>query len=279
MPLVELARAKVNLALHVLGRRGDGYHELDSLVAFAAIADKLTFEKAGQLAFEVNGPFAAAVPSDENNLVLKAAVAFADLFPGRPESFRIRLEKNLPVAAGLGGGSADAAAVLRALARFFEIDVGDPCISAAAFKLGADVPACLVSRASRMRGGGEIVEPLAGFIPRDALLVYPGCTLLAGDVFRALEMPHERKAYPPIPDVMELNSARNDLTAPATRLAPVIEDVLTELECQPGLELARMSGSGATCFGLFTSGGDAEAAADRIAARHPDWWCRATKLG
>lgn len=278
MPLVELARAKVNLALHVLGRRSDGYHELDSLVAFAAIADKLTFENAGRLALEVTGPFAAAVPRDESNLVVKAAAALSDIFPGRLGSFRIRLEKNLPVAAGLGGGSADAAAALRALARLFEIDVGDPGISAAAFKLGADVPVCLVSRASRMRGGGEIVEPLEDFIPRDALLVHPGCALLTGDVFRALEMSHGAKAFPPIPNGMELNSGRNDLTAPATRLAPVIEDVLTELECQPGLELARMSGSGATCFGLFKSEVDAEGAADRIAARHPDWWCRATRL-
>jgi 4-diphosphocytidyl-2-C-methyl-D-erythritol kinase len=278
MPLVELARAKVNLALHVLGRRSDGYHELDSLVAFATVADKLTFERGGRLSFEVTGPFAASVPRDESNLVVKAAAALSDLYPGRLGSFRIRLEKNLPVAAGLGGGSADAAAVLRALARLSEIDVGDPGISAAAFKLGADVPVCLVSRASRMSGGGEIVEPLEDFIPRDALLIHPGRALPTGDVFRALEMSHGAKAFPPIPDGMDFATGRNDLTAPATKLAPVIAEVLTELERQPGLELARMSGSGAACFGLFKSGDDTQAAADRIGARHPDWWCRATRL-
>jgi 4-diphosphocytidyl-2-C-methyl-D-erythritol kinase len=268
--VTERARAKVNLALHVLGRRPDGYHDLHSTVAFAEIADRLTLEEADRFELAVSGPFAQHVPQGDDNLAVKAAVALSRAFGRALPPVRIALEMNLPVASGLGGGSADAAAVLRGLTRLLAIDCRLEALHEIAMALGADVPVCLRSCASTIRGIGEIVEPIGAFRPRHVLLVNPGVTLRTAAVFREFE-PASGGAAP--------NPCRNDLTAAAVRLAPIIGDVLGELKRHPGVEQARMSGSGATCFGLFSSSHAAEEACEHIAGIHPDWWCRATVLG
>jgi 4-diphosphocytidyl-2-C-methyl-D-erythritol kinase len=271
MPLVvtELARAKVNLTLRLTGRRSDGYHLLDSIIAFADVGDRLNFEEARRFELTVTGPFAPHMPKGEDNLVARAARAFSTACGGPPHSMRIALEKNLPVASGLGGGSADAAATLRGLAKLFAFDAGEAALDEIAATLGADVPVCLTSRASHVRGIGEIVEPITDFAPRHAVLVNPGVAVGTADVFRELNFTGEAQGRDP---------CRNDLTAAAIKLAPVIGDVLDELKRRPGVELARMSGSGATCFGLFPSPDMATEAAKEIAANHPGWWCRATIL-
>ena len=267
--VVERARAKVNLSLRVLGRRADGYHELDSVVAFADIADELTFAKADRFELTLTGAFAAHVPRGADNLVVKAAAALSPALGTAMVPVRITLEKNLPAASGLGGGSADAAAVLRGLARLFGIENHTREVNGIAAALGADVPVCLRSSACRIRGVGEIIEPMASFSPVHAVLVNPGVALGTQAVFRELHLTLGRMTDAP---------SCNDLLAPAMRLAPVIGDVLAELERQQGLERAGMSGSGATCFGLFPSADLAEEASRRTAAAHPAWWCRATVL-
>jgi 4-diphosphocytidyl-2-C-methyl-D-erythritol kinase len=275
-PYTEFAPAKINLALHVLGRRADLYHEIDSLVAFADAGDRLSFKPSSRMELVVSGPFAAAVPGDESNLVLKAARLMERDFPGRIPSLRIALEKNLPVAAGIGGGSADAAACLRALARLSGI--GADALRSLALALGADVPVCLLSQASRMRGVGGELSRLSDFEPHHAVLVNPGVMVKTPDIFAALALAPGAVAFAPIPSPWALDSLRNDLTACAIRIAPEIETVLRELQRQPQVQLARMSGSGATCFGLCVSADAAQAAAHAIVRDHPAWWVRATVL-
>jgi 4-diphosphocytidyl-2-C-methyl-D-erythritol kinase len=275
-PYTEFAPAKINLALHVLGRRADLYHEIDSLVAFADAGDLLSFEPSPRMELVVSGPFAAAVPGDESNLVLKAAGLMEKNFPGRVPSLRIVLEKNLPVAAGIGGGSADAAACLRALARLSGI--GADRLRSLALALGADVPVCLLSQASRMRGAGGELSRLSDFEPHHAVLVNPGVMVKTPDIFAALALAPGAGAFAPIPSPWTLDVLRNDLTASAIRIAPEIETVLRKLQLQPQVQLARMSGSGATCFGLCFSAEAAQTAAHAIARDHPAWWVRATVL-
>lgn len=270
-PHTEHARAKVNLALHVLGRRADGFHELDSIVAFADVADILTFVPAAEFTLEAAGPFAAHLPAGEDNIAVKAARAFAAAFR-RHQPCRIRLEKHLPVASGIGGGSADAAAVLRGLARLAGIDDD---LHDLAMTLGADVPVCLAGRASRMRGAGEHLEPIAGFPKMPALLVNPGLGLATAAVFRELAL---AKGFPPLTDPVDLAACRNDLTGPAMRLVPAIGEVIATLE-GAGATLARMSGSGATCFGVFDTPAAAQTAANIIASGHPGWWVRGVTMG
>lgn len=267
--VTELARAKVNLTLHVTGRRPDGYHLLDSVVVFAGVADRLTFEVADHCALAVTGPFARNVSSGDDNLVKKAIRALSRVCGDQVTRIGITLEKNLPVAAGLGGGSADAAAALRGLAQFFAIDLPFEKLREIAAGLGADVPVCLGSRAARMSGVGETIEPIADFRPRHAVLVNPGVAVSTAEVFHELKLG--------TPDTRR-DSCRNDLTAPAMRLAPVIGDVLAELEGRKDIERAGMSGSGATCFGLFPSAEAAGKASGAISARYRNWWCRATVL-
>ncbi|MFL5259880.1 MAG: 4-(cytidine 5'-diphospho)-2-C-methyl-D-erythritol kinase [Hyphomicrobiales bacterium] len=260
--VTEAARAKVNLTLAIVGRRSDGYHLLDSIAAFADIADRLEFEKSSSFELSIDGPFAASVPSDGSNLIARAARAlFTELPP-----VRIDLEKNIPVAAGLGGGSADAAATLRGLAKLFELNAPD--LPAVAAGLGADVPMCLCSTACRLTGAGEVVSPMPRPRPRHALLINPGVSLPTAAVFRELDASATRSR----------RRCRNDLTAPAMRLAPVIRDVLDELKSQPGATVVRMSGSGPTCFGLFSSASQADYARFKINAAHPTWWCRRSVL-
>jgi 4-diphosphocytidyl-2-C-methyl-D-erythritol kinase len=278
----EIARAKVNLALHVLGRRPDGYHELDSLVAFADFGDRLIFEPADEFAVAASGPFAGDLPPPADNIVHKAWTAVAGYASarGRPlRPVRLRLEKILPIASGIGSGSADAAAVLRALFRLNDLTPGRDESIDLALKLGADVPVCFFQQSCRMQGAGERLTPLENFRPLHAVLVNPRIAVPTAAGFRALGLKPGEGRRAPIADVNDPASWRNDLTAPALTLAPAIADVLAALDVQDGLRLARMSGSGATCFGLFADTAAARLAAASIVAGNPHWWVRQTVLG
>jgi len=280
--IVEAARAKVNLALHVVGRRADGFHELDSIVVFADLADRLTLTPAEGWSLDIEGPFAGALGGPAENLVLRAAKALEQRLPGRIRPARLRLDKNLPVASGLGGGSADAAAAIRGLMALFGIAPQEVELDRLAVALGADVPVCLFGQTCRMTGIGERLEPLVDVPPLPALLVNPGVAVSTAEVFDALGLAPGQAAFAPIPprqpDVIGwLGACRNDLQPPAEALAPALRTVLEELALSPGCRLARMSGSGATCFGLFENIGSAEAAARRLRAR--GWWAEPTILG
>ena len=280
----EKAPAKINLTLRVLCRRADGYHDIESLVAFAGVGDALTFTPGDDLALTVGGPTAAAAGDVADNLVLKAARALAERVTG-VRLGRFTLSKRLPVAAGLGGGSADAAAALRLLARANALAPDDPRLSQAARATGADVPVCLDPRPRRMRGIGDILsDPLD--LPRlFAVLVNPGVAVATADVFAALSAPPAGQSAPaaqplgPAPLLAEIAGGRNDLEAPAIELEPAIADVLAVLRKLPGCRLARMSGSGPTCFGLFDSSRAASAAGRTLRVGYPAWWVRATVLG
>lgn len=263
------ARAKVNLALHVTGRRNDGYHLLDSLVVFADIGDWLEIAPAETFSLTITGPRASGVPDDARNLVWQAA----DLIgPGR--GARITLDKHLPHAGGIGGGSADAAAALRALAQMWDVPLpsGDALLA-----LGADMPVCLHARPCRMGGVGEILDEVPPLPPLWLVLVNAGVAVPTGPVFKALATVDNRPLYPmtwsDVPSFTHwLCGARNDLEAPARALAPEIAMVLDHLNAQPGCAVARMSGSGGTCFGLFTAEDAAKDATLALRAAHPDWW-------
>jgi 4-diphosphocytidyl-2-C-methyl-D-erythritol kinase len=288
----EKAPAKVNLTLHVLGRRADGYHEIESLVAFAGVGDALSFTPGRALALIVGGPTAAAAGDTADNLVLKAARALAERVEGL-QLGRFALSKRLPVAAGLGGGSADAAAALRMLARSSRLAPDDPRLLQAAQATGADVPVCLDPRPRLMRGIGDILsEPLD--LPKlAAVLVNPGVAVPTREVFAALKLPAGSVAASPPGSAPSLGATslaatsladaiangRNDLELPAIELQPVIADVLAVLRKLPGCRLSRMSGSGATCFGLFDSTAAATAAARTLRIGYPAWWVRPTVLG
>ncbi|ESR24783.1 4-(cytidine 5'-diphospho)-2-C-methyl-D-erythritol kinase [Lutibaculum baratangense] len=272
------APAKVNLALHVTGRRDDGYHLLDTVAVFTGVADRLETEPAVDLGLVVEGPFAASLRDEDvsENLVLKAA----RLLGGLP--VRIELEKNLPVAAGIGGGSADAAAALRLLADLSDRSPDRARLHAAALALGADVPMCLAGVPLRARGIGEVIEPLPGFPSLPLLLANPLVPVPTGRVFRALDL-RSRGPLPPseglrdIPDVVAwLARAHNDLEAPAIATEPVVGEVLAALRQLPGCGFARMSGSGATCFGVFADLDTAERAAAELRSVRPKWWILAT---
>jgi 4-diphosphocytidyl-2-C-methyl-D-erythritol kinase len=280
------APAKINLTLHVLGRRPDGYHDLESLVAFAGVGDDLTLEPGERLSLEVEGPTAPLSGNPDDNLVLRAARALAECMPGlRAGAFR--LVKRLPVAAGIGGGSADAAAALRLLARLNGLSPADPALAGAARAAGADVPVCLDPRARMMRGvGDEIGPPLP--LPRlHAVLLNPGVPVETPRVFGALGLEKgERLAREPCPALgngadgswSALASARNDLEEAALSVAPVIGEALDLLRADPSCRLARMSGSGATVFGLYGDCRDAAAAAKAVRRARPGWWVKATVL-
>jgi 4-diphosphocytidyl-2-C-methyl-D-erythritol kinase len=286
--LVEEAPAKVNLTLEIRGRRADGYHELESLVAFARVGDRLSLLPGEPLDLSVSGPFAGAIGGASDNLVLKCARALLRQMPGL-ELGGFVLVKRLPVAAGIGGGSADAAAALRLLARANGVDMADVRLADAARATGADVPVCLDPRPRIMRGVGEkLSDPLP--LPRLAtVLVNPGVPVVTREVFAALAAPsvstlngigHE----PEIPSGREgllafLRTHGNDLEAPAISLAPDIAEVLARLRAAPGCDVARMSGSGGTCFGVFANEIAAMAAARDITAARPLWWVCPTVLG
>jgi 4-diphosphocytidyl-2-C-methyl-D-erythritol kinase len=288
VPLVDTAPAKINLTLRVLGRRDDGYHEIESLVAFADFGDRLSFSRGGELALSVRGPSAAEAGAGEDNLVLKAARALGalrqDLVLGA-----FRLDKRLPVAAGLGGGSADAGAALRLIAQANGLARADPQLRAAARATGADVPVCLDPRARIMRGIGEVLSSPLALPPLPAVLVNPGVALATKAVFAAWRPAAAPPAALDLAAVAKLSSRdelwhfliaqSNDLEAPAIALAPVIAEVLTALRGLAGCRLARMSGSGATCFALFAAAAAAREAAKILRGKYPHWWVKAGTLG
>jgi 4-diphosphocytidyl-2-C-methyl-D-erythritol kinase len=290
--LIEEGRAKVNLSLRVVGRRADGYHDLESVVAFADCADRLTLEPGGELKLATTGPLAAACGDTADNLVFKAAKLLAEAVPNLKLG-AFALDKVLPVAAGIGGGSADAAAALRLLARLNNLSLDDPRLQKVALATGADVPVCLLSRACDMTGVGEQLLPLA--LPSmPCVMVNPRVPVATKDVFQALGLRNGEllvgatsvlgaPAWPEegasIADWVEvLETVANDLEAPAMRIEPVIGEVLEALRDSAGVKLARMSGSGATCFGLYGDQADRDAAAARIAAAHPGWWLLKSRL-
>jgi len=285
--LVESAPAKVNLTLRVLGRRADGYHDIESLVAFADIGDRLVLTPGDALTLTVIGPGAAQTGAEADNLVTKAARALAARVPAlRAGAFR--LEKNLPVAAGLGGGSADAAAALRLLALANALAPDDPRLRDAAQETGADVPVCLDPRPRVMRGIGEILSAPVSLPRLHALLVNPGVAVPTKLVFSGWRPSANarRPAGAALPNIENeeqclkwLASEANDLEAPAIALAPAIAEVLASLRAAAGCRLARMSGSGATCFALFASFEETASAGKNLRAQFPDWWISETRLG
>ena len=274
LPLAEAAPAKVNLYLHVVGRRADGYHLLDSLAVFPGAADRLTARHSDTLALVVTGPHGAGLSAEPDNLVLRAARALAD-HAGIPARASLLLDKHLPVASGIGGGSADAAAALRLLDRLWGLHTPAAHLHALAASLGADVPACLASRPVRMGGVGEVLDPAPSLPPCGLVLVNPGVPVSTPAVFKARAPGFSPQAA--LPDgwadaeamAEALRGLGNDLQVAALALCPPIAAVLDWLAAQPGCLLARMSGSGATCFGLFRPGPGAAAVA---AAAPAPWW-------
>ncbi len=276
------APAKINLALHVTGRRDDGYHLMDMLVAFAATGDWLRVRPAIHDRFRIAGPYALAIPHDGGNLVLRARDALRKAAGASAcPPVEIELDKVLPPASGMGGGSSDAAATLKALARIWA--VGETDLAAVAATLGADVPMCLAAKPLRARGIGEIIEPVSAFPPTPAVLVNPGVEVSTPAVFRALA----QKENPPLPTISPLATpadvaayvarTRNDLQPPALALAPVIGEALAAI-AKTGPLHHRMTGSGATCFGLYGSTQEAAEAADAIRRGNPSWYVVATEL-
>lgn len=282
-PVVVNAPAKINLYLHVVGRRSDGYHLLDSLVVFAGIGDTIAAAPADTLSLGIDGPFAVGLGGGEDNLVIRAARALATA-TGRPAAAQLRLTKRLPVASGIGGGSADAAAALHALARLWRLDLDMNALATIGLALGADVPVCVHGRSSFFAGIGECVTPAPPLPPAWLVLANPGIALPTPQVFEArsggFSEPGRFAASPASAAELALVLATrgNDLSAAAVCLAPVIGAVLAALKAVPGALLARMSGSGATCFALFADAPAAQAAAAALRAHHPDWWVVAAPL-
>ena len=290
--LVENGRAKINLTLRVVGRRVDGFHDLESVVAFADCADRLTLDPGSELELQTAGPLAQACGEPADNLVLKAARLLSERVPDLQVG-TFTLHKVLPVAAGIGGGSADAAAALRLLARANGLAMDDPPLVEVARLTGADVPVCLASRACVMTGVGETLLPLV--LPKLAcVLVNPGIPVATKDVFAALGL-RSGELRVGVNDVIDalvwptdgasprqwieaLAIGTNDLESPAVGLAPVIGEVLSALRACDGAQLVRMSGSGATCFAIFDDAAVAQTAAQAVAASHPQWWVHAGAL-
>lgn len=283
VPLRRQAWAKVNLFLEITGQRADGYHELDSLVVFVGLADRLEFRAAQSLELRCTGPFGDALPPAADNLVTQAARALAAR-AGIVPAAHIELDKRIPAAAGIGGGSADAAATLEGLTALWDLTLTPDEMKDIAVGLGADVPVCLYGRPALVRGLGEMVERAPPLPPAWLVLVNPGRPLATRDVFKA-----RAGAFSPAVawtmvarDLEELVAwladRTNDLEPAALTLVPEIGRVLDRLDAAPGVLLTRMSGSGATCFGLFATAGEARAAAAAIGAERPDWWIAAAPM-
>ncbi len=277
-PARRTAPAKVNLALHVTGRRQDGYHLLESLVAFTGHGDLIEIEEAPEDEIIVSGHYAAQVPLGGDNLVARARDLLRDRAGDDARApVRLHLEKNLPIASGIGGGSSDAAAALRLLVDHWALDMREEELLALGLRLGADVPMCLAARPLVARGIGEAIEALPHFPPLPMVLVNPNLPLITADVFSVLE----RRDNAPLPELEPLHDvetatnwlsfARNDLESPARQLVPQISDVLGEL-AEIGASTARMSGSGATCFGIFSSQSEAERAGAYLQETRPEWF-------
>ncbi|KIL97430.1 4-diphosphocytidyl-2-C-methyl-D-erythritol kinase [Paramagnetospirillum magnetotacticum MS-1] len=277
------APAKVNLTLHVVGKREDGYHLLDSLVAFAGVGDTLEFSPSGTLSLDVSGPTASQIPTEGENIILKAARLLAEA-TGVSKGGAIRLTKRLPVAAGIGGGSADAAAALKGLMRLWDVSLAPEALRNLALSIGADVPVCLAGTPMRMMGVGEVLEPAPALPPAWLVLVNPMVPLHTPPVFKARtgpfssadplrESPGDAKAL-----ALALAARRNDLTPPAITIEPVVGEVLAAIATTADCLLPRMSGSGATCFGLYAQEAQARLAAAQLIAAHPGWWIAPAQL-
>lgn len=266
------APAKVNLALHVVGQRPDGYHELDSAVILLDCGDEIQISSHDGFKLTADGPFGAMVPLDRSNLIAKAVDLMAQCHAKSPD-VHIHLTKNLPPSSGIGGGSSDAAATLSGLARFWDCNL--PSLTDIT-RLGADVPVCMQRGTVRMRGIGQRIDPLDWAWQGWYILVNPGVSVSTPDVFRHL--PHKNNAPLSVSEQMNidpigwLRDQRNDLQQPALRIAPVIQDVLEALSRQDDVELVRMSGSGATCFALFSDPDKCQKAAGIIQRDYPNWW-------
>jgi 4-diphosphocytidyl-2-C-methyl-D-erythritol kinase len=291
--LVEEGRAKVNLTLRVVGRRVDGYHDLESVVAFADCADRLTLTPGPELTLQTTGPLAGACGDTSDNLVLKTARLLGEKIPGLKAGSFV-LEKILPVAAGIGGGSADAAAALRLLAQLNDLKLDDKRLLDVALKTGADVPVCLASRACDMTGVGETLMPLSP-PTMPCVLVNPRVPVATKDVFAALGLRHgelrigvtdvmmQAPSWPEDGGSLEewveaFAASTNDLEAPAMKIQPLIGKVISALNSTNGAWLARMSGSGATCFALYENTVEAQRAARKIQQEQPSWWVHAGTL-
>lgn len=284
------APAKVNLHLHVTGKRDDGYHTLDSLVMFADIGDLLSFHKSDTFSFTVDGPFSSAFLRDEldsspqsKNIVVRAAWKLAHLV-ARELNVALHLQKNLPLGGGIGGGSADAAACLWGLCQYWQLSLPDSHKIALASQLGSDVPVCLASETCQMQGTGDILRPMPPLPELPVLMVWPGEPVATAPIFQSLALTRfsEKVAFPQQgldqPDSLcafLLTQTHNDLTGAAEEFVPAIRLALEKLGAQPGCRLARMSGSGSTCFGIFASEDESMAAARALSLAHPTWWVRA----
>ncbi len=272
-PFSLFAPAKINLALHVLGRRADGYHELDSIVAFADTGDWLTFVPGEDFGIAADGPFAAKLPEASGNIIARAHEAVKGLLALRGIAMpraSVRIRKNLPVASGIGGGSSNAATAMKGFLRLAGVHDLDDEIMAAGLKLGADVPVCLRKVACRMRGIGERITPIA-FQPRRAILVNPMVEVPTPAVFKGLGLQPGESHGAAVTDESDVTAWRNDLARPAIALAPVIGEVIATLSAMPGVTKAFMSGSGATCVAL-TDGEEVELPEAK------GWWCARTML-
>lgn len=271
------APAKINLFLHVGEKRADGFHPLQSLAVFTALGDALAMEAGPDLSLAVDGPFARGLDGEGDNLVLRAARALGQ------QGARLTLTKNLPVASGIGGGSADAAAALRGLNRLWELGKDDAALTELGAGLGSDIPACVMSAPCFMEGRGELLRRAESMPCLPILLVNPGVAVPTKDVFAALEtrsgveMVLPRGRFSDTADLLRfLETTRNDLEAPARRIQPVISEVLAAMGALAGALLVRMSGSGATCFGIFADEDCCQRAADVLRQSHPDWWVSPT---
>ena len=271
------AHAKVNLTLHVVGQRANGYHELQSLVCLTEFGDQIHLSPAADFSFQVIGPNASGIPVDESNLVVQAAKFMAQKH-SKSLDCQIILEKNLPMASGIGGGSSDAAAVMRALSQYFSVPL--PNVDEL-MTLGADIPVCMTTGLTLMEGTGEDVTQLSAAPNWGVVLVNPNVGVSTPAVFNALNS----KRNLPMQDVAEncvdiawLGDQRNDLEPPAMAMVPEVGAVVDAISAAPHCQMARMSGSGATCFGVFADIKHANAAAERLQRAHPDWWVVSTKI-
>lgn len=277
------APAKVNLYLHITGRRDDGYHLLDSLVVFAGVGDRLSFVPDDRLSLSLTGPGAAHLTDDEDNIVLRAAHLLAEQL-GRAPEVAITLDKHLPVAAGIGGGSADAAATLQGLLSLWQVSLPEETLYRLGLKLGADLPVCLAGRPTQMAGIGDILTPVVPLPPAWLVLVNPRLALSTPAVFKARQggfspaAPFTAAPLDAAQMAAWLAERTNDLVAPAMALEPLIGTMLDRIAATEGCLLARMSGSGATCFGLFGDQAKAERAAAHLTADHPSWWVAAAEI-